>query len=76
MRGHLWHNNGVMMKSSTVVRVEFKGILKARCEVELEHQYRCTAALRKVDMADLVRDALRHYAPKLSKSRDAETATI
>lgn len=53
------------MKQPAIVKVTFTGLLKARCEPELEHAYKVQAMLRKVDTADIVRDALRDYAPKL-----------
>jgi hypothetical protein len=62
------------MKQIVVVKVTFTGLLKARCEPELEQAYRVEAMLRKVDTADLVRYALRDYAARSLRNREIEHA--
>ena len=61
-----------------IVKPRFTGLLKTRCEPDLEQTYKFVAAVRKVDTADLVRDALREYAKTLTSARkhDAETAAL
>ena len=49
------------MSKGLMVKVSFSGLLKARCETELENAYRLAALQRKIDVADIVRDALRDY---------------
>jgi predicted transcriptional regulator len=44
------------------------GILKARCETELEDFFSQLAQFRRLDKSDLVREALREYAER--KKRD------
>jgi len=60
------------MTPKLIVKVSFNGLLKARCETELETTYRLAAMQRKVDTSDIVRDALRDYAARALKpqSRD------
>lgn len=49
------------------IRPPKNGLLKARCETDLENFYANLATFRQVDVADVVREALREYADRKKK---------
>lgn len=56
-----------------VIRVEREamgGVLRARVETNLENFYNLAAADLKVDVADLLRPALREHARKLARTHN------
>ena len=54
------------MKANTPLKLRKTGLLKARCELELENTFEREAARLGVDTSDLVRAALREFAPRLT----------
>lgn len=54
------------MNAQTPTKLRKSGLLKARCEVELENTFEREAARLGVDTSDLVRAALREFAPRLN----------
>lgn len=43
------------------------GLLKARCEVSLEQWFYYAATVKQLDVADLIREALREFRAKNQK---------
>lgn len=62
--------NGIgVLQTDTMKPVPFhreakNGVLRARCEWNLETHFRNLAMLRRVDVSDVVREALRDYAAR------------
>ena len=64
------------MKANTPCKPRKNGLLKARCELELETTFEREAARLGVDTSDLVRAALRAFAPRLHTTSLWPTSTL
>jgi hypothetical protein len=60
------------MKTIVMEKPPYDGLLKARCESDLEQAYKIAAIQRGVDMADLVRSGLREYAARALQPQSRE----